>query len=58
MTSFKVLTDNFVIASKGATVTADELVGCDIPALVSGGHLSPSKASRKASGPQTTRSRR
>jgi hypothetical protein len=47
MASYKVLTDNLVIAQKGATVDDSALAGANIQALIEGGHLEPVSVSKK-----------
>jgi hypothetical protein len=39
MASYKVLSDNFALGQQGDTVDSDALDGCNIPALVDGGHI-------------------
>jgi hypothetical protein len=39
MTTYKVLSDRFALGKQGDTVDSDALVGCNIEALVDGGHI-------------------
>lgn len=39
MANYKVLSDNFAGGEKGTTVDGASLEGCNIPALIEGGHL-------------------
>lgn len=39
MANYKVLSDNFALGEKGATVSDSALEGCNIDALLDGGHL-------------------
>jgi hypothetical protein len=41
MTTYKVLSDNFAGKACGETVTAEELEGCSVEALIAGGHIEP-----------------
>lgn len=50
MDSYLVTSANFAAAPEGATVTAEQLAGCDIAALVSAGHLAPIEAPPDPSG--------
>lgn len=42
MATFKVLSENFAGKDRGDTVTAEELEGLSVEALIAGGHLEPS----------------
>lgn len=44
MASYTVATDNFAPAPLGATVTDEELGGCNVEALLAGGTLVPADA--------------
>lgn len=44
MASYQVASDNFVVAGQGATVTDEELEGCNVPALVEAGVLVPASS--------------
>jgi hypothetical protein len=39
MTQFKVLSDKLAVAEKGKTVDSAALEGCNIAALIEGGHI-------------------
>jgi hypothetical protein len=39
MAQYKVLSDNFALGSKGDTIDGNALEGCNIFALVEGGHI-------------------
>ena len=39
MASYKVLSDNFALGQQGDTVDSDVLDGCNITALIDGGHI-------------------
>ena len=54
MASYKVLSDRFALGEKGKTVDSDALVGCNIEALVEGGHLAEvnSKVSKSVTSEQ------
>jgi hypothetical protein len=39
MTNYKVMTDKCALGKQGATLTADDLEGFNVDALVNGGHL-------------------
>jgi hypothetical protein len=43
MTQYQVATENFYPAPFGSTVSGDDLVGCNVDALVAAGHLVPVK---------------
>jgi hypothetical protein len=47
MASYKVLTDNFVLAKQGATIDETALEGANIQALIDGGHIEPASVSKK-----------
>ncbi len=48
MTTYKIISDNTALGSKGATVSDADLVDLNVDALVAGGHLEPvSISSRK-----------
>ncbi|MCU1494807.1 MAG: hypothetical protein JWO62_2571 [Acidimicrobiaceae bacterium] len=42
--TYIVLSDNFVGGPKGTVLADDQLGGCDVPALVEGGHLALQEA--------------
>jgi hypothetical protein len=46
--TYSILSDNFVLGSKGDTVSDDELGGCDVDALITGGHLAPAKSAQQS----------
>lgn len=48
--SYVVTSDNFVAGEFGQTVSEEDLAGCNIPALISAGHL---KAEHKSAHRQT-----
>ena len=41
-TTYTVLSDNCIAGGKGTTVTGKQLDGCNVVALIAGGHLSVS----------------
>lgn len=41
MASYKVISDNFAAAKKGATVSESELDGLNLQALLDAGHIAP-----------------
>jgi len=41
MATYKISSDKTSLGSKGATVSADDLAGLNVDALVAGGHLEP-----------------
>lgn len=48
MTTYKITSDNTTLGKNGETVTADDLAGLNVDALIAGGHLAPvSVTSRK-----------
>jgi hypothetical protein len=47
MASYKVLTENLVVAKKGATIDETALEGANIQALIDGGHIEPASVSKK-----------
>ena len=52
MASYKIMTDRIADKKAGDTVTDEELVGCNVDALIEAGHLSaannkPSKADKE-----------
>lgn len=53
METYEVLSDNFAVAPRGSTVAADQLAGCDVPALVEAGHLAPVKAPKATDRPES-----
>jgi len=55
MAQFKVLSDNFHLAEKGKTVDSAQLDGCNIEALVDGGHLAEVNAKTVKSEPVDTK---
>lgn len=46
-TMFKVLSDNLAGHKAGDTITADDLEGVNIDALIEGGHITKASASKK-----------
>jgi hypothetical protein len=44
MAFYKVVSDRFAVAAVGAQVSDADLSGCNVDALVAGGHLEPVKA--------------
>lgn len=48
MTTYKVLSDRLAGREKGSKVTADELAGVNIDALIQAGHLAEQKANKAA----------
>lgn len=44
---YKVLSDNFAGHKQGDTISADDLAGANIEALIEGGHISKAAASKK-----------
>lgn len=46
-TMYKVLSDNFAGHKQGDTISADDLAGANIEALIEGGHISKAAASKK-----------
>jgi hypothetical protein len=51
MASYKVLTDNLVVAKKGATIDDTALDGANIQALIDGGHIEPASVNKKQEDP-------
>jgi hypothetical protein len=47
MTTYKIISDNTTLGKSGATVSADDLAGLNVDALIAGGHLEPVSASAK-----------
>lgn len=45
MATFIVTSENFAVAPLGASLTTEQLAGCDIPALIAGGHLAAAPGS-------------
>lgn len=54
MATYKVLSDNFALASQGETVDSKVLEGCNVEALIEAGHLAEisSKVSKQATSEQ------
>lgn len=51
MTSYKILSDNFALGSKGDSVDSSLLEGCNVEALIEAGHLAEvsARSSKQAS---------
>ena len=48
MSTYKITSDNTVLGKAGDSVTADDLAGLNVDALIEGGHIAPvSVSSRK-----------
>jgi hypothetical protein len=47
MATYKIISDNTTLGSKGATVSDSDLVDLNVAALVSAGHLEPVSISNK-----------
>jgi hypothetical protein len=47
MTTYKILSDNTTLGKQGATVSDSDLVGLNVDALLSGGHIEPANISAK-----------
>ena len=47
MTTYKITSDKTSLGKQGETVTADALVGLNVDALVSAGHIEPAIISKK-----------
>jgi hypothetical protein len=54
MATYKVLSDNFALASQGETVDSKVLEGCNVEALIEAGHLAEvgSKVSKQVTSEQ------
>jgi len=54
MATYKVLSDNFALASQGETVDSKVLEGCNVEALIEAGHLAEvaTKVSKQATSEQ------
>ncbi len=48
MSSYKVISDNLSGHQAGDTVTAEDLEGVNIDALIEGGHITPTTKTKKA----------
>lgn len=48
MASYKVLSDLVTGKKPGDTITDDELLGCNVEALIAGGHIAADTKSTKA----------
>jgi len=49
MATYKIISDNTTLGSKGASVSDADLAGLNVAALVSAGHLEPVSISSKKS---------
>ena len=48
MAQFKIVSDNFALGAAGETVSEEQLDGCNISALVEGGHITEVSGKVKA----------
>lgn len=46
MATYKVIADNVSGKTVGDTITDEELNGCSVEALISGGHIEPAKSTK------------
>jgi hypothetical protein len=48
VTTYLVHSDNLLAGHAGSTISEEQLAGCNVEALISGGHISPVKATTPA----------